>query len=858
MSQRTCTIKILDEVNCVFVGLHPDHLGYFYEEYGVFSPNYFFNPKYKLGSWDGKIRYFHKTGKTYVNLLNEIIPRVVGLGYKLKVSDGRQSAPVNPTPLTLTFFGDRGVWDEDRDCPWEMRPYQIELVNELMANGGGIGIAGTGAGKALSMDAKVLTPSGWVRNGDLLPGDFVVTPKGHNARIVDVFPQQPKQLYRITFHDGSNVECSGDHLWQVKMPEVDYTAKTTTQIVNTNQMLSFLERKSQNSKILGNISIPLVQPIEFPAHAGCVDPYVVGALIGDGCLQERSIMISSKDESILNAVGRLIQDFDVSLIHQNRYDYRITKNKPQDSFPPSANLLTEEFRKMGLLGKQSYQKFIPVEYKTGSVQQRLDLLRGLFDTDGTADKRGNVSFTTVSEQLAKDVQEVVWSIGGICTITSRTPSYSHNGVKQFGRVAYTCHVRHKTPKIFFSLTRKQDRVREVHCDGRIDLGRRVVSIEPTSVAPSQCIAIDDPEHLYITDDYIVTHNTSMTAALALAYELAGGLRSIIIVPDKNLTDQTVREYKFFGLDVGEYSGTKKDLNHQHVVSTWQALKNNPKIIQSFGVIVVDECHGLRGNILTKLLNEYGKDIPYRFGVTGTLPKEKTDELAVKVAVGLVQYEIPAHELIEKGYLAKLHIDIMQLEVNLKKQYDNYLNEDGDAKVTYKQFKDSYFPEWSSEKTFMQSEKERLDWIAAYVDIKRNTGKGNVLCLVNGIKFGKKLAAKIEGAEFIYGKDDMEVRKEIYARFKENDNLVVIATAQIASTGLDIKRIFNLIYIDVGKSFIRTIQAIGRGLRKAKDKDSVHVTDICSDLKYSKRHLRERIKFYKEARYPHTKKVVDYY
>ena len=498
-TKRTCTIKILDEVNCVFVGLHQDHVGYFYEEHAVSAPNYYFNPKFKLGTWDGKIRYFHKTGKTYVNLLEEIIPKVVGLGYKVRVQDSRKSMSVFPEAIDRDFFAKRGVNDSEIDGLWEMRPYQVDMVNALLQAGGGVGIAGTGAGK-----------------------------------------------------------------------------------------------------------------------------------------------------------------------------------------------------------------------------------------------------------------------------------------------------------------------------------------------------------------------TSICAALALTYEEAAGFRSIIIVPDKNLTDQTRREYAFFKVDVGEYSGERKDLQHKHIVSTWQSLQNNPKIIQSFDMIIVDEAHGLKGNVLTKLLNEYGKHIPYRFGVTGTLPKEQTDALSVKVAVGQVQYSVPAHELIDQGYLAKLHIDIMQLEVDFKKQYQEYLEEtDDEKKLTYIQFKDSYFPDWTAEKSYLQTEKQRLQWIAHYIELKRDMGKGNVLCLVNGIRFGKKLAEHIEDAVFLYGQDKMKVRREIYEKFKENDNLVVIATVNIAGTGLDIKRIFNLMFIDVGKSFIRTIQTIGRGLRKAHDKDFVHVTDICSDLKYSKRHLRERIKFYKEAKYPHKKRVVDY-
>lgn len=137
------------------------------------------------------------------------------------------------------------------------------------------------------------------------------------------------------------------------------------------------------------------------------------------------------------------------------------------------------------------------------------------------------------------------------------------------------------------------------------------------------------------------------------------------------------------------------------------------------------------------------------------------------------------------------------------------------------------------------------------------GKGNVLCLVDGVKFGRRLAKEIDGAIFLHGPDKMKIRKEAYELFKHNNDVVLIVTAQIASTGLNIKRIFNLMFIDLGKSFIRIIQTIGRGLRKAPDKDFVNVTDICSDLKYSRKHCAERIKFYKDASYPYKKRIVDY-
>ena len=179
-----------------------------------------------------------------------------------------------------------------------------------------------------------------------------------------------------------------------------------------------------------------------------------------------------------------------------------------------------------------------------------------------------------------------------------------------------------------------------------------------------------------------------------------------------------------------------------------------------------------------------------------------------------------------------------------------------SKVTYAKVKNSYFSDFKSEKKFLHSQPARLDWIANDLQNKCML-TGNVLCLVNGVAFGKKLASKIEGAVFLHGADGKEVRKEIYAQFKDNDNLIVIATVNIAGTGLDITRIFNLVLVDIGKSFIRVIQAIGRGLRKGGDKDHVYVTDICSDLKYSKRHATKRIKHYNDAQYPNKKRSVDY-
>ena len=316
---------------------------------------------------------------------------------------------------------------------------------------------------------------------------------------------------------------------------------------------------------------------------------------------------------------------------------------------------------------------------------------------------------------------------------------------------------------------------------------------------------------------------------------------------------------FLEIETGEYSGKVKDTNGKDIIiSTWQALKNNPSIITDRDVVLVDETHGARGNVLQDLLTKHCKNIPHRFGVTGTMPEHPSEALSVRCAIGEVLDTIDAALLIEKGVLATIDIGILQMQENLKVQYDEYLATYGDSEealVDYKVFKDKFFADYSAEKKFLAKSPERLDWISGTIDSRRNAG--NVLVLVQSVEMGKKLAEITPHSQFVYGNDDDKVREQAYALFTQNDGIVVFATYGIASTGLSIKRIHELFLIDIGKSFIRVIQSIGRGLRKAPDKQHINVWDVCSDLTYSKKHLTKRKAMYKTAGYPFKVKKVDY-
>lgn len=318
--------------------------------------------------------------------------------------------------------------------------------------------------------------------------------------------------------------------------------------------------------------------------------------------------------------------------------------------------------------------------------------------------------------------------------------------------------------------------------------------------------------------------TWMVAALTDAMG-QNDFRTIVIVPSDDLVKQTVATFRLAALDVGTYSGETKDIYHTVVVATWQALQNNPSVMREFQCVIVDEAHGAKAKVVGELINVYGKDIAYRFGFTGTLPKPDIDRMTLRGCIGEELFAITASELMELGYVAKLEIEPVEIEDDIAEE----------------------FPDYGSEKSFLGKSSDRLDFLADLI-ISKAEQHGNTFVLVNSIKQGQQLQKRIKNSVFLHGKDDSDVRAEWYSMFDDRDDMIVIATFGIASTGISIDRIFCFFMIDAGKSFIRAIQSVGRALRIGRDKDSVVCVDVHSKLKWSKKHWRDRLKYFKEAKY----------
>ena len=336
--------------------------------------------------------------------------------------------------------------------------------------------------------------------------------------------------------------------------------------------------------------------------------------------------------------------------------------------------------------------------------------------------------------------------------------------------------------------------------------------------------------------------TIITATLSHLCEKYG--RTLVIVPNKNLVTQTEEDYINCGLDVGVYFGDRKELGKTHTICTWQSLNILDKkskdyddvltlaeFLDGVETLIVDEVHQAKAEVLKKLLTQNLKHAPIRWGLTVTIPKEDFEFQAILASLGQVIGKISAKELQDQGVLSNCHVNVVQLvDTPVHKNYQEELK-------------------------YLVTNKDRVKYIGKM--IKSIKESGNTLVLIDRIASGEKLQEEISDSVFIKGDVKLTDRKEQYDEIKEATNKVLIATYGVASVGINIPRIFNLILIEPGKSFVRVIQSIGRGVRKADDKDFVQIWDITSTCKFAKRHLTQRKKFYKEAQYPFSIEKIDW-
>lgn len=410
-----------------------------------------------------------------------------------------------------------------------LRPSDKQI--EFLAYNGEEALYGgsVGGGKPQPLTAKVLTPKGWKNFGDLKVGDIVSDPtNGGSTEVIKIFPQGEIQIYKVTFDDGASCEVGMDHLWLYKPNSLirmrPRTKKSSQREFAIDKLGAEPPKTRWDSLRVGTTNdiidlmnqgvscqIPLSEPILYTVNgrtgSGGVDPYIAGVLLGDGHIG--TLRITACDDDIrdylvnngFNALSQMHSD---------------GKPKTYSPIGRTRELLQKWIINHGLRGKKSFDKFIPKYVFTSPIEYRLAFLQGLMDTDGTADERGRCYFISTSEELTRGVIELVRSLGGKAKIRNRQTQYTSQGIKKNGLPSFQTRIWMRKLSSVFRVKRKKNRCTD-KWNGGDELMRTVTNIEPTDVQEAMCIKVSSPYGLYITNDFIVTHNSDALLMAALMF-----------------------------------------------------------------------------------------------------------------------------------------------------------------------------------------------------------------------------------------------------------------------------------------------------------------------------------------------------
>lgn len=377
-----------------------------------------------------------------------------------------------------------------------------------------------GGGKALSVDTQIVTPYGYKRMGDLVVGDVVSDPVTGGATTVEAIYEHPnKDLYKLIFEDGESVECCEEHLWKLRCT-ADPSGFKVWPFAKIKRWLD--EQKEGKHIVKGTpksrghklyLSIPCTVPVEFEqTEEFPIDPYVIGALLGDGCIThdthvDATARFVAHEEDVETAERFVRAGIDMS------HTYR-GKHSPVLEYHIRSKALDDELTSVGLYGTNSNTKFIPDKYKFASVENRIALLQGLMDTDGWVGVSGKPGFCSVSKRLAEDVKWVIESLGGVVSLYEEKSKYRKDGkVIECGN-KYSLYIKIKDSHRLFNLTRKRIKCKPYN-GGRATECRRIVGYEYVGKKDARCISVSSPHSLYMANTFVVTHNTWIALFMAM-------------------------------------------------------------------------------------------------------------------------------------------------------------------------------------------------------------------------------------------------------------------------------------------------------------------------------------------------------
>lgn len=489
-------------------------------------------------------------------------------GFDLRMQRKRSEIETSKTPEKVTFGVDR--LDEIS--------YGGAAVEDTV-----LWIMRSGIGKALSLDSDIITPNGITKMKDIKVGDLVIGSSGQPQSVIGVYYQGLIDCYRVTFSDGTIVECNDKHIWRIanrrtnkwENIELGEILKRDLRMPGHHNGKQYVNSKGilrWGTKGRLKWKVPCQGEVSFKDQDIKIDPYTLGAMLGDGCLGS-NLSFTSIDSEIVN---RLKFPESISIETYDKVNYRIKKNDSENGLKFYLNIY-------GLKNKHSYDKFIPKEYIFNSREVRLELLRGILDTDGYVSKGGVVELALTSKQLVEDTAFVARSLGCLCHKISKSPSSYKNseGTRIECRDNYRLRIVPPKGLDLFHLKRKSERLMQEKKKNCID--RMIESIEYIGKKEMQCIEVSNEDGLFLTNNFIVTHNSTvlrhhgMSAALdghpVLHVQLEGGVQACLDKYDQYWTGQKYNDIR---------RGCLEPEDQEAVLKAYQTMKEYGQDIDVYG------------------------------------------------------------------------------------------------------------------------------------------------------------------------------------------------------------------------------------------------------------------------------------
>jgi len=722
--------------------------------------------------------------------------------------------------LPLLQAGDiRGMFvpgeDVDYGQPIPLYDYQRDAVTALIRKTYGILKSPAGSGKGLPLSAKIYTPDGYTRNGDLKIGDEVLNSYGGINKVTGIYDRGKQFCYRFTFTDGSSVVCDQDHLWTVRNTR-KYSQEWETISAKDLYKLGVLDQHGNRQW-----EIPIAKPVCFSERKVTIDPWLLGVLLGDGTFVDREVSVSNTEKDILERVKKTANC--TFYKRKERVSYII---KDRGS-------LLYRLEDYGLRGLHSCEKFIPKDYIYNSIYVRLKVLQGLIDSDGSV-RGSEITITSTSRRLMEDCLEIVESLGGTGTISERHTMFTYKGEKKPGRTSYRLSLKLYDFDPFTSEKHtKNASVRTKY----VRAYRRIKSIDITTPRETRCITVDSDDSLYLTDGFVVTHNTQT----ALAYIQAVGKKALWLCHTADLLHQSKERAELYMPKslMGTITEGKVNIGTGITFATVQTMCNVdlPRYRNEWDVIVVDEAHRVSQSATSvsryqKVLNNLAAR--HKIGLTAT--PDRSDGLirATFALIGGIVHEVPDEAV--KGKIMPVTVMPVQTESVIT---DDCLNVDGTICYT-------------GLINHLCSDPERTRLIASC--IQENAGHS---CLILSDRIShleairdslpeemRRESALITGK--MTSKADKAYRQQAIEDMRENRLKYLFASYSLAREGLDIPRLDRLFLASPVKFSAVVIQSVGRIARTFLGKQ----TPVCYDfvdgqIGFCQKMFRERKKHYRK-------------